>query len=165
MTLAALRLCVFALFSSVAAADETHTLRELLDAIRTVESGGRADLVGDGGRSIGPYQIQRAYWSDAGVPCRYEQVRDARMAEAVMKAYWLRYARPQVVRAALGKASMRDLEILARIHNGGPAGTFKVATDPYWAKVRKAMCQGVSTPSGPATGHVARPGPARDGER
>lgn len=30
-----------------------------------MESGGDVNAVGDGGKSIGPYQIQKRYWSDA----------------------------------------------------------------------------------------------------
>ncbi len=40
--------------------------RQLLDAICQVESRGREDCAdGDGGRSIGPFQISRSYWRDA----------------------------------------------------------------------------------------------------
>ena len=38
---------------------------ELLDAIRCVESTGDICAIGDNGRSIGPYQIMRAYFNDS----------------------------------------------------------------------------------------------------
>jgi hypothetical protein len=52
----------------------------ILDALRRVETGGIPDpslAVGDGGAAIGPYQIHRPYWLDAGVPGTYEDCRDA----------------------------------------------------------------------------------------
>ena len=45
-------------------------LRPLFDAIREVESGGNPDAVGDGGRSIGPYQIQWRDVNDCGLPVK-----------------------------------------------------------------------------------------------
>ncbi|HOB76351.1 MAG TPA: hypothetical protein PKG54_17710 [Phycisphaerae bacterium] len=106
-------------------------LRPLFDAIREVESGGNPDAVGDGGRSIGPYQIQWAYWKDSGVPGKYHQVRDHRYAERVMIAYWKRYC-PQAL-------ARRDYQTLARVHNGGLTGHRKAATLPYWHKVAREL--------------------------
>ena len=39
----------------------------LFQAIMTVESNGNINAVGDGGESIGPFQIQEDYWDDAVV--------------------------------------------------------------------------------------------------
>lgn len=109
--------------------------RPTLDAIRTVETGGHRDpanAVGDGGRALGPYQIHRAYWLDATErrpdlrALGYQSVRDQATAEAVVLAYWNRYA-PRY-----------DLDTLARIHNGGPRGHKKTATVDYAAKVKEA---------------------------
>lgn len=106
--------------------------RPLLDAIRQVESGGNVNAVGDGGRSIGPYQIQRAYWLDSRVPGRYEQVRDREYAERVVVAYWRRYE-PGALRRG-------DWETLARCHNGGCGWRRNTkATDGYWRRVRREM--------------------------
>ncbi len=49
---------------------ETDNLVSFFKAIRFVETGAMVqpqDAVGDGGRSIGPYQISRAYWADSGL--------------------------------------------------------------------------------------------------
>jgi hypothetical protein len=103
-------------------------------SLRTVESGGHPDparALGDDGRSLGPYQIGRAYWRDAGLPGRYEHVRDARYAEAVILAYWHRHCPCALAR--------RDFETLARVHNGGPRGASKPATLAYWNKVRAIL--------------------------
>jgi len=109
--------------------------RELLDAIRHVETGGERnggrDAIGDNGRSIGPYQIGRAYWLDSRVPGSWDDCRDTAYAERVMAAYWARYCP-----AAL---SANDMETLARVHNGGPSGHRKQATTGYWRKVKAAM--------------------------
>lgn len=106
--------------------------RPLLDAIRHVESGGQTgEIIGDNGRSLGPYQIQRPYWQDSGVPGRYRSVRDASYAEGVMLAYWKRYCPTALARG--------DWETLARIHNGGPRGHRKPCTVRYWKKVDAAM--------------------------
>ncbi len=107
---------------------------DLLTAIERVETGGMKDpsrAVGDGGRSLGPMQIQRAYWTDSRVPGRYDRVQSRDYARRVVLAYWSRFC-PRALAAG-------DRETLARVHNGGPAGARKPATRAYWAKVRSAM--------------------------
>lgn len=109
-------------------------LRPLFDAIRSVETGGHSNpsaAVGDRGRSIGPYQIQRPYWIDSGVPGRYEQVRSQAYAERVMLGYWKRHCP-----AALARG---DYEAMARTHNGGRTGPRKPATLKYWKSVSRAL--------------------------
>lgn len=109
-------------------------LRVLFDAIRTVETGGEErpeQAVGDGGRSLGPYQISRKYLADSGVSGDWRRCRDVRFSETVMLAYWKRHC-PEALRT-------RNFEILARIHNGGPTGHNKAATAPYWKLVRGVM--------------------------
>ena len=109
-------------------------LRPLFNAIRHVETGGVAnqrDAVGDKGRSIGPYQISRAYWTDSGVRGSWKRCKDQRHAEAAMLAYWKRYC-PKALRSG-------DFETLARVHNGGPAGHRKAATADYWKSVQARL--------------------------
>ena len=106
-------------------------MRRLFDAIRQVESGGGRRVLGDGGRSRGPYQIGRAYWQDAceygGLRWRYDRwIWDARRCEYVMHLYWLRYG-------------VTTDEQRARVHNGGPRGHRKPGTRKYWARVQAAM--------------------------
>ena len=106
--------------------------RSLFDAIRQVETGGEADprmAEGDGGRAIGPYQISHSYWYDAirahpEISGTYEDVREAHYAELIMLAYWDRYAPDDTY------------ETLSRIHNGGPLGHLRDATQDYWRKVQ-----------------------------
>lgn len=108
-------------------------LLQVFNAIEEVESGGNMNAIGDGGRSIGSFQIGEMYWQDAvefdkslgGV---YTDVaKDREYAMKVMLAYWSRYANEWTP------------EELARIHNGGPKGLYKEATISYWNKVKKAM--------------------------
>lgn len=121
--------------SADASAGSVHaSLRPLFDALRQVETGGYApgeEPAGDGGRSIGPYQIQRPYWFDSGVPGEYRDVRDAAYAERVIIAYWKRYCP--------GALAERDHQTLARVHNGGPRGHRKGATLKYWRKVEREL--------------------------
>jgi hypothetical protein len=119
-----------------------RSVRALLDAIRQVESGGRTDVVGDQGRSFGPYQIQREYWKDSGVPGRFSQVRHPSYAERVIVRYWQKYC-PEALREG-------DLKTLARVHNGGPAGARKASTLKYWHRVRRELEAQRTTPVRPA---------------
>ena len=105
--------------------------QNLLIAIRTIESNGGDDAVGDRGRSIGAYQIQYAYWKDSGVSGRWAQCRDRPYAERVMRAYWQRYC-PKALASG-------DFKTLARVHNGGPNGQFNPETLGYWRKVHSAI--------------------------
>ena len=113
--------------------------RVFLDAIRRVETGGLPNAgngaVGDKGASIGPYQIQRAYHTDARMKAgRYEDCStDATYSEQTMLAYFARYA-PKALES-------KDWETLARVHNGGPKGHTKKATLGYWVKVQKEMAK------------------------
>ena len=130
-------------FSWPAAAAERPGLRAVLDAIRFVESSGRANPPdGDGGRAIGPYQIWKIYWTDAVKQepklghGTYQDCRRLDYAERVITAYMQRYAPDAWERV--------EAETIARIHNGGPKGYQKAATLPYWRKVEAALQRGAS---------------------
>jgi hypothetical protein len=101
-------------------------------ALHQVETSGRhGAILGDNGKSLGPLQISRAYHADSRVAGSYEQVTDLAYSRCVATAYLKRYA-PQAW-------AQGDVETLARVHNGGPAGARKQATLPYADKVRRAM--------------------------
>ncbi len=108
----------------------------LFAAIREVESGGEDTASGDFGESLGPYQISRAYWSDAveygGVDWSYDDlVWSRRHCRQIMLWYWTRYG-------------ARTDEERARMHVAGPYGPQKDSTLPYWLKVRTLLLKGVS---------------------
>jgi hypothetical protein len=123
-------LCYFVMVN-VAVGDE---MRPLFVAIQAVETSGIRppnQAVGDDGRSIGPYQISRAYWRDSGIRGKWTRCRGQVYSEEVMVAYWKRHC-PEALRE-------RNFEALARIHNGGPSGQGKGATKAYWQKVRQML--------------------------
>lgn len=107
----------------------------VLKAILWAESRGDPNAVGDGGRAIGPYQIHRAYWSDAtrllGVSWPYSDARDPVKAAAAVRAYCAHYARHY--------GRPWTPETIARIHNGGPRGWQKKSTRTYWGEIRRWM--------------------------
>jgi hypothetical protein len=124
-----------AMDSPASVAAPAYTLLEILNAIRVVETRGTPnsgrDTGGDSGRAIGPFQIHYAYWKDAGLPGSYEDCRDMDYARRVVLAYWRRYC-PKAL-------AEHDPEVLARTHNGGPAGAKHGSTLPFWKKVRAEL--------------------------
>lgn len=111
------------------------SMERFLEAIRQVESHGNDKAVGDGGKAIGPYQIWHSYWKDAiehdkTIGGKYEDCYNPAYAARVVRAYMARYA-----------PKGASLEVMARIHNGGPKGHQKAATAAYWAKVQKELAK------------------------
>ena len=107
----------------------------LLDALIQVESAGDDLAVGDGGNAIGCLQIWKVYWIDAtersGIGGTYADCYDREYAKQIAAAYFTRYCREKWTEPA-----QFDAEFCARVHNGGPKGWRKSATDGYWSKVR-----------------------------
>lgn len=122
---------------TTAPAARAPNLDQILAAIRHVESGGTPHggtrAIGDGGRALGPFQIHRSYWLDARIPGRFEDCFDPAYARRVVLAYWRRHC-PAALEAL-------DAEVLARVHNGGPAGTRKSGTAVYWRRVERALAR------------------------
>ena len=105
---------------------------KFVSAIHQVETGGREGaIVGDNGAALGPLQIHRVYWIDSGIKGNYLQCTNLAYSTKVMAAYLNRYC-PAAV-------SNSNYEIMARIHNGGPKGPTKKATDKYWSRVRSKL--------------------------
>lgn len=87
---------------------------------------------------IGSYQILPAYWKDAvefdpSIGGVYEDVLNDEYARKVILAYWNRYATER----RIGRPVTN--EDRARIHNGGPNGWKKKATEIYWEKVKSHL--------------------------
>lgn len=120
-----------------------YSLDELLAALRLVETGGLKNegrhATGDGGKAIGPYQIHRSYWKDAGLSGTHEDCRDPGYAREVVMAYWRRYCPKELANG--------DVETLARVHNGGPEGHKKPATLKFWNKVEAQLRKARSKPT------------------
>jgi hypothetical protein len=110
-----------------------YTHEQILRAIHMVETLGRTGKVpaGDRGRSIGPLQISRAYWSDSGIQGRYQDCLDLGYAKRVVAAFMQRW-QP-------GAWAGHDAEVIARLHNGGPKGMQKRSTVRYWLRVKQEL--------------------------
>ena len=134
-------LLVAALAAAVPPPEDYNTNR-ILDAIRQVETGGEADpaaAVGDAGKSIGPFQISRAYWLDAteydsSIGGEYTDCRDEAYARQIVQAYCSRYVK------------VWTDETVARTHNGGGGILNKKKdskawrnTTKYWQQVEKHL--------------------------
>ena len=116
-----------------------------------METGGERDplnAVGDGGASLGPYQISRAYYNDAVEqdPSLHDGGKgyvnvmgpgSMEYSERVIQAYMDRYA---TERQLDHPASDEDI---ARIHNGGPNGYRWHSTLKYWRKVQDNYERGI----------------------
>jgi hypothetical protein len=134
--IAALLLVLLSVFSG-GGERQVWLRRDVLDAIRFVESSDRDDVPdGDGGKAIGPYQIHHVYWRDAvefdpSIGGDYQDCRRRDYAERVIDAYMRRWV-PDAWEAG-------EAEVVARVHNGGPKGASVQATRPYWERVRARL--------------------------
>ena len=106
----------------------------LIKALIAVESGGRADAVGDNGKALGILQIWDIVVRDVnqiyGTRYKWRDALDPLKARVICTQYLKHYGRPELI----GK--MDPYEANARIWNGGPNGHHKAATVPYWNKVK-----------------------------
>lgn len=118
------------------------TIAFLLPILAAVESSNNPAAVGDGGDAIGTLQIHRSYWGDAmeelGEDWPYSYANRPEYAKKAAQAYLVRYGREY--KRITGKVP--TVEVLARIHNGGPQGWNPeypkkyAATSKYWTKVK-----------------------------
>ena len=110
-------------------------LMALIMVIIQVESSGNDLAVGDDGLAFGCLQMHSAYVRDASEYAQkdwvHEDAFDRETSINIFIAYMSRYATEE----RLGRAV--TIEDIARIHNGGPNGWKKSATEAYWKKVRK----------------------------
>lgn len=98
-------------------------------ALHIVETSGRTGpIVGDQGRALGPLQIHRGFHQDSRVAGDYSRCAELEYSKRVATAYLKRWA-PE----AFAKG---DVEVLARVFNGGPRGHLKTATKSYGARVK-----------------------------
>jgi len=142
-------ICLFVLLAllvfvpTATAIDDPY--RPLLDAMYRWESVNGTELVGDGGKSLGPYHIQWRFWADGIEQLRREgfpeiadalsdykvNVYDKWASEVIMKAVWRRYE-PTGYRTV-------NFEVCARLHNGSREWREKPATEVYWGHIRGIM--------------------------
>ena len=111
----------------------------LLPALIFVESGGRADAVGDNGAAVGILQIQlicledvnRIWSTNYAANDRYDRRKSAEIAILYLWHYGKAYEQKT--------GEPASLEVLAKIWNGGPFGYKKEATEKYWKKVERVL--------------------------
>ncbi len=110
-------------------------LMALIMVIIQIESSGNDLAIGDDGLAFGCLQMHSAYVQDAAQYAKedwvHEDAFDRETSIDIFIAYMSRYA----TKERLGRKV--TAEDIARIHNGGPNGWKKSATDAYWNKVRK----------------------------
>ena len=103
----------------------------LWEAVCTVESGGNALAIGDGGKAAGIAQIWAITVKDvnriAGTRYTLNDRFNVEKSKAIFQLYTNYY----------GKG--RSDEYKARIWNGGPTGNKKRATIAYWNKIKKHL--------------------------
>ena len=117
---------------------------KLLNAIKNVESSGNSSAVGDNGKAVGAYQIHKVYVDDVnnilknrGLKTRFKYTdRFNDKKSRIMTCIYLLHYGKVYERKTEKKA---NLEVLAKIHNGGPSGWKKQATVKYWHKVKKRL--------------------------
>jgi len=123
----------------------TQKQERLLNAIIQVESNGRDDAVGDNGNAIGCLQIWKVYWIDAtefsGIGGEYQDCFKREYAKGIFDAYMKRYARE-----AWTDPALFNPEKVARIHNGGPRGHEKKATQDCWRRVNAILSRSAHEP-------------------
>lgn len=115
----------------------------LLNAIARVESNNNPRAEGDrdkngNPRAIGMYQIWKIYVDDvnrmSSKKFTYEDRWDARKSREMVRIYIAFYSRHY--KRTTGREA--TVEVMARIHNGGPSGWRKDETRSYWKKIKAA---------------------------
>lgn len=110
---------------------------KLVPALIQIESSGRDNAVGDGGRALGPLQVSASVVEDVNRIYRtsytHKEMFDRKKATDVCQKYLAFYGSERF----LGRPP--TTEDYARIWNGGPAGWKRKATQKYWAKVRRHL--------------------------
>ena len=122
----------------------------LIPALAKVESSCNPKAVGDrkkgtSGKSVHHYaawgllQLHSIYVKDvnsfAKTQFSHADAFNPQKAKQITRLYLLHYGK--VYERRTGKRA--TLEVLARIHNGGPRGYEKKATESYWQKVKAAL--------------------------
>lgn len=125
-----LALCACAFLSL--AAGRADRYQTLLPAIEQVESGGKSDAVGDGGKAVGILQIHPIMVKDVNRILGEDRYTladrlDPAKSREMFRVYSEHYSK--------GASD----EVIARRWNAGPKGDKKPATLTYWAKVKAKM--------------------------
>lgn len=119
----------------------------LIYALIAVESGGKDDAIGDGGKAVGCLQIHEILVEDVnriidikgkgGLRFTAKDRINRESSIAMCRIYLEHYTSP------MNLPHRPTLEDMARIWNGGPMGWKKPATVKYWEKVRPLLLKGM----------------------
>jgi type IV pilus biogenesis protein CpaD/CtpE len=106
----------------------------LVKAVEQVESGGKTNAIGDGGKAVGCLQIHPILVKDVNRILGKQKYtlkdrKNRQKSREMFKIYVNHYAK--------GKSD----EVKARMWNGGPKGHKKKATLKYWKKVKKELAK------------------------
>lgn len=105
-------------------------------ALRFVESSDGVKLVGDHGKAIGVYQLHKIYVDDVNriykTSFTYDDRWDPIKSHQIVRLYLFFYRKEYIRRYKKDVT----VEILARIHNGGPEGYLKESTKKYGCRVK-----------------------------
>lgn len=110
-----------------------NVLADYFSALHWVEAEWKVGPIKGKDGELGPLQIREGFWKDSKVPGKYSDCADLEYSKRVAIAYYEKWC-PMAL-------EMRDYEIMARIHNGGPKGHRRSSTLPYWRKVRSMLNQ------------------------
>lgn len=119
-------------YASLCATKPQDPIAIILPAIESVESGGKADAIGDGGKAVGILQIHTVMVDDCNRIVGYNRWSysdrtSISASEAMFRTYSEHYSKSA------------SLEVIARRWNGGPKGDTKPATLSYWRRVQKHL--------------------------
>ena len=109
----------------------------LIPLLIQVESGGRADAVGDGGKAVGVLQIHECVIQDVNRVYQTKYTPADRLNKAKSMSICRLYLKYYGTRYQLKTGKKATLEVLSRCWNGGPDGWKKQSTVKYWNKVKE----------------------------
>jgi len=132
-------LFLLAIFVQSASANLVQKINLLLPALEAVESANDPLAIGDHGRAVGLLQHHEAYRTDVNkvYGARYTKA-DSFKTESAREItfFYLLFYGSQYEKVTGRPVS---IEVLARIHNGGPTGYLKRSTIKYWRKVKDVL--------------------------
>ena len=111
----------------------------LISSLMIVESGGRADAIGDNGRAVGILQIHAECVQDVNRFAHTDYTLADRSDETKSKEICTKYLLHYGKRYKTKTGKEPTAEILARIWNGGPRGYKNERTRRYWQKVQAEL--------------------------
>ena len=123
-----------AIILSIASLTQPVERANLINAIAQVESNGRSDAIGDGGKAVGILQIHPITVEDANRILKRKafKLEDRYSVEKSIEIFYTitNHYTPDW-----------NPEKVARKWNGGPKGDQKVTTIGYWNKVNKVLSE------------------------